>query len=235
MASDYIPEKNSEFNEFQDDMHTKVTTNATAWGVPNAQVTQFTTYHTGYVPIYDAVRNKRTRTTEAVIANDAYRLEYDAFLRTLVQGYIVNNPVIPISERAAMGLNPRGLRPRSQRTNMVTSPVPDARPLGGGMIQFTFKVADSAKRASRDPMSNGIMVYFRLVPPSGSTEPLVDKPENSSEMDGYEQIFSTRAKFTKQFDRSYIGYTLYFYSRWINTSDPSKNSPFSSLISVVIA
>lgn len=241
MSKDYIPSNNNEFMAFQTNLNEEVTANAVAWNIPAAEATALDTWSTGYAPLFNAIINKNTRTREQVIAHDEYRADYEAFLRPFCQGFLVNNTLIPISERAAMGLNPRGLNPRSERPAITSAPIPSLKPLGGGMVKFSFKVAESVSRTARHPDSNGVEVFYKLE--SLVQQPVVlndglmeEEPVAVQDDDnGFENQFSTRAQFISELGLEHVGQRLSVYARWVNTSDPSKNGPYSSTISMVVS
>lgn len=226
---------------FQQNLNTQVTANATAWSIPAAEATALDTWSTGYEPLFNAIINKNTRTRQQVIAHDEYRKDYVAFLRPFCQGFLVNNTLIPISERVAMGLNPRGLNPRSQRPEILTAPIPSLKPLGGGMVQFSFKVEDSNTRTARHPESNGVEVYYKLEPVLTDAQPvndvLVEDDENiaTDDLAGYEHTFSTRARFVSELGLEHVGQRLTVYARWVNTTDREKSGPFSATTSMVVS
>ena len=241
MSKDYIPSNNNDFMSFQQDLKDQVTANATAWNVPAAEATALDTWSTGYEPLFFSISNKNTRTREQVIAHDEYKADYIAFLRPFCQGFLVNNTLIPISERVAMGLNPRGLNPRSERPKILTAPIPSLFPLGGGMVKFAFKVADSNKRTGRHPDSNGVEVFYNIE--SLAEQPVVlndtlveeERAQEKDDHDVFENYFSTRATFVKELGLDNVGKRLTVYARWVNTSDPEKNSQPSSTISMVVS
>lgn len=240
MSRDYIPSSNSDFNTFQEDLNTEVTPNAAAWNIPAAEVTALNNWSVGYQLVYKPITNARTRTREQLIAHDEYRKDYVAFLRPFVQGFLANNILIPISQRAAMGLNPRGLKPRSKRPQIETAPIPTLKAMGGGMVQFSFKVEDSNIKRGRHPESNGVEVYYRLEAqykePAPVNDVLVEEavPAPKASVD-YKQRFSTRAQYLEELGKDAIGQRLTVYARWVNTSDPEKNGPFSATTSTVIS
>lgn len=242
MPRDYIPKNNSQFMDFQRNLNSQVAANATAWNIPSSEATALSDWSTGYELVYKPIVNKRTRTQEQVIAHDEYRNDYVAFLRPFVQGFLVNNTLIPISERAAMGLNPRGLKPRSERPTITTAPIPSLKAVGGGMVRFTFKTADSNTRIARHPDSNGVEVYYRLEPlymePRPLNDTLIEDDEQVIIKDnktGYLQRFSTRAQFLQELGVDAIGKRLKVYGRWVNTSDSSKSGPYSAITSMVVS
>lgn len=226
---------------FQGNLNTEVTANAAIWNIPATEATSLNTWSTGYTPLFNAIVNRNTRTREQILAHKAYRADYEAFLRPFCQAFLTNNVLIPISTRVALGLNPRGLNPPSTRPTITTAPIPSMQPLGGGMVRFGFKVADSNSLRGRHPDSNGVEVYYRLEPVSAGPQPLNDVlvEEDASTTatmdDGYEKSFSTRAVFLHDLGLQNIGQRLIVYARWVNTSDPSKNGPYSSSVSIVVS
>ena len=240
MTRDYIPSSASDFNSFQENLNEEVTANATAWNVPAPEVTALNTWSAGYEPKYNAIVNKNSRTREQVVAHDQYKSDFVAFLRPFCQSFLTNNLLIPVSERVALGLNPRGLNPPSERPAILSAPIPSMKPLGGGMVQFGFKVADSTSRG-RHPESNGVEVYYRLEPVNVGPQPINDSlvEEEVSGTTGneipFEKAFNTRARFVSEMGLQNIGMRLNIYARWVNTSNPVKNGPYSSIISMVIS
>jgi len=241
-TKNYIPSNNKDFMSFQSNLDAQVTANAVAWNIPAAEATALNTWSTGYGPLFNAIVNENTRTREQVIAHDTYRADYEAFLRSFCQGFLVNNMLIPISERVAMGLNPRGLNPPSKRPKILTAPIPSLFPLGGGMVKFSFKVAESNKRIARHPDSNGVEVFYKLEtlaePAVVLNDALVEEAEPAEEQEdhsGFENVFSTRAQFVKKLGLEHVGKRLTVYARWVNTSDSEKNSQCCNAISMVVS
>lgn len=244
MAKDYIPYNNNDFNNFQTYLNEQVTANSVAWNIPAAEQTALDTWSTGYAPLYKAILNLDTRTRAQVMAHDEYRDDYVGFLRPLCQGYLTNNPLIPISDRVAMGLNPRGLNPPSERPSILTAPILELKALGGGLVRFAFKVEASNTRSARQEDSNGVEVFYKLqsqvaeaVPVlAEGDEPTSDNPsDNGLPSEGYEKMFSTRARFIHQLPIQDIGKTLHVYARWVNTSDATKNGPYSMVLATVVS
>lgn len=242
MPRDYIPSNNSDFMAFQATINAEVTANAVTWSIPATEATALDTWSTGYQPLFEAIVNKNTRSREDVIAHDAYRKNYVAFLRPFCQGFLTNNPVIPIGERVAMGLNPRGLNPPSKRPDIDSAPITALTPMGGGMVKFSFKVAASDKRTARHPDSNGVEVFYKLEDLAPVNAPLNDAlleedlVVNAENADSdYDHIFNTRAQFKQELGLENVGKRLTVYARWVNTTDSSKNGPYSTITSLVVS
>ena len=263
-AKPYIPSNNDDFHHFEEKIDTDVTANAAAWGVPASQVSLLNDWSTGYQPVFNAIVNEETRTKQQVLAHKTYKKNYVKFLRPFCQSFLTNNLSIPIDERKAMGLNPRGINPPAKRPAITTAPVSEIKPLGGGKVRFRFKVSQS-NRVGKHPDSNGVEIFYKLVasggsqpvpppqpptPPAPPAPPIVPiTPEGNSSnqasnssansglptQDGYQTYFSTRASFTKQLPLSDIGKTLYVYAQWVNTSNPSNSGQFSMVTVLVVS
>lgn len=234
---DYIPTKPKDFNDFQNNLNTEVTANATAWNIQATAATELDTRSTNFVPIYNAIKNKETRTPQQMVAYRTYRKEYDSFLRTFCQSFLTNNAIIPIDQRKALGLNPRGLNPPSKRPKIDTPPIPSLTALGGGSMRFSFKVEESSKRFGRHPYSNGVEVYYKLETPTTTVNDslVVEETTKEGDYNGFDHVFSTRARFEQELGLDKIGMVLTVYARWVNTSDPSKNSTYSTSVSRVVS
>ncbi|MCF8465711.1 MAG: hypothetical protein K9G41_12765 [Flavobacteriales bacterium] len=260
-SKDYIPKNAKDFNDFQVFLVARVTASGAVWNIPAANSALLGVKSTDFLPINAAISNVETRSRQQVLAYKTYRIGYDTFLREFCQSFLTNNMLIPIDERKAMGLNPRGINPPSKRPKISTAPIVSVKSAGGGEIKFGFKVDESNKRTARHPLSNGVNVFFRIVslygavppPPPPPVTPVVvpsgnggnSEPSNSSSTDavslglpssdGFEQTFSTKAAFTRQLPLADIGKVMYVYAQWVNTSDPSSNSTFSMVTTIVIS
>jgi hypothetical protein len=240
-TKDYIPNNNGSFYDFQVNLETEVTANLAAWNIPAVEGANLTTWSTDYQPLYKAIVNKKTRSIEQLIDHDAYRAKYVSFLRVFCQSFLTNNMVIPIGERVALGLNPRGLNPPSQRPDITTSPIVSLIPMGGGMVRFTFKVEASSTRYARQADSNGVEVFWKIAPQEKQAvlnDVLIEEEVTTKEatkLDGYQTFINTRAMFAKQYELDNVGQTIQVYARWVNTSDATKNGPYSGLSTMVIS
>jgi|GEM_PF-1324311 len=159
---DYIKKQPAAFNQWQTNLLAALTTNATAWGIAATWISTFTTYSTNFAPFYAAVSVKDRRTKEDLDNYKYFVTDYVIFLRSLVQSSVVNNPLIPIGTRGALGLNPRGLSPRQPKEKITTTPIIKLIPLGGALMKFNFKVDEASKIAHMHPDSNGLALYYRI-------------------------------------------------------------------------
>lgn len=226
---DYVPRTHAGFRSWQQTIDQDVTVNATAWGVPAALVTDLNTNATTFEGLYTKIDNKATRTQEQVTAFNQFRVTYTAFLRQLVQGYLVNNPVIAYSEKIAMGLNPR-TGARTERPTITSYPIVSFKNMEGGFMRFDCANSDDG-RSARPENADGVELYLQL-----NTE----TPEPTADEDGVlvaeavttetRIVQSSKTRFTYQFGLEERGNQFTVYGRWYNNSDRSKDGPFGATV-----
>lgn len=252
---DYIPTNMDAFNTWQINLVTTVVANAAAWNLIPAAVTELQNASAAFGPVFTSVNNKENRTRQQMAAYRLYRQQYDGMLRTFVQSYLANNATIPMAERVGMGLNPRGFTPRQPKGQILTAPEVRLRSLGGGKVRFTFKREEDSGRASMDPNSTGVAIYYRFAPvgvaplpvpnpePTPPVESLTDPNTTTPEeadiaglptMTGYELEVSTRARVLRQVPLDRIGMVMHVFAQWVNSSKPQYNGPYSMVTTVVV-
>jgi hypothetical protein len=234
MNEDYIPGGNRAFHEWQQFLTEKVTANGAAWNIQQSVIDEQTTQNAVYNTLYANIKIKQVRTTQQVDAHKVGRRSYTTFLRQLVQGYLVNNPLIPFDEKRAMGLNPR--EGRGKREKIVEIPVVSLVAIGGAFMRFEVRMPGTSGRARMNPLSNGVelRVYFTK---GGNSAPRLSEegqqvllPIEAREV---HTLLSTRAIFTK--DTKMQGYTMHVQARYVNTVDPEKSGPWSNEVTMVVS
>jgi hypothetical protein len=240
----YMPSSNNDFIIFEGEIVDVIVPNAVTWNIPAAQVATLQTWSVGYAPLFNAIKNTANRTHMQIVAHNVYRKQYEAFLRTFIQSFVVNNILIPVDQRVGMGLNPRGYNPRSKRPKIETVPVISLRPLGGGLMRFSFRVIDTDGRSKIHPDSDGVEIYFEILtseadmseaPVTEVNKKAVSILGTSQTESGFDTHFSTRAIFRKQLSIDDKGKTLYIYARWVNNTNPELSGNFSAVTSAVIS
>ena len=238
---DYIPGNPATFNNWSETLYAFALAQA-ATIIPAAQMAAFTAIRAQYLPLWTAYSNEGTRTKQQAIDYRAFiKNDYVPFLRAFVQGYVVNNIEIPIGTRVGLGLSPRGANPRQAKPVIKAIPTMSVSPLGGGKVSFGFTPSGN-KRTGILTEADGITLFFRTASGKQPVEVTINdglvplESVTRTELDGpVESYYSTKARFTLQFARELVGTFLEVYARWTNSSDPSKNGPFSSTIKVVIS
>jgi len=112
---DYIPPKDSEFNDFQDDLFDAIDDHqpgtANPWGYPQQRVNTMSTKKNRWDAAWAIAKNEHNRTEGDVEEKDEARLEYEADIRDFVNQWLAFNDLITDEERIEMGLHVRDTTP----------------------------------------------------------------------------------------------------------------------------
>jgi len=250
---DYIPRNMTAFFAFIQNLNSTVTANAGTWNLPANAVTDLQNAIMAFGPVFETVSNNRTRTREQMAAYQTERRALETQLRTFVQSYLVNNAGIPVSARIGMGLNVRGFYPRQRKTNITVAPIIALSALGGGKVRLRFKRPDGTGRPSLIADCTGIAYYFRFQPLGTAPVPVPPPPMPTDDQAGprdqvsrqgtvaglptyrgYELEVVTRASIERQVPIDRIGSVMHVFAQYVNSSDPSKNGPYSMVSTVIV-
>lgn len=219
---DYVPAKNAIFNEWQENLVSLVTTNATTWSIGALTLSDLTSAKSFYQPLYNAIVNKATRTPQQVAAHKVGRKAYEAFLRGFVKEYLIANRNIPYDDKLALGLNPSD-GARQSRPAITTAPEMEVKALGGLRIQIVSRVESDESRPSIQADADGLELRYKIdtVPPANYL--------GTNEIE-----FSTKARFTMNISPEQTGKNIYVFARWKNNNEPAKSGPWSGISSTTI-
>jgi hypothetical protein len=221
----YVPTRNEIYNSWQKFLNTQVNLNAVAWGIPAGVITDFNTMFATFAVLFGLIENEPTRTKPNVANYNAFKKDYTTFLRSLVQGYLVNNVAISVGDKVGMGLNPR-LGGKGNRVKIQTLPIMSIINLGGSNMQFQFKVQDGGPRPAIHPDADEVELSYTIMPLNAApgTPP--------SEAGTYS---STRGSFSYIVGLDFVGQRLIVRSRWVNATDPEKSGGWSGEFGIVIS
>ena len=219
MSKDYIPGRTEQFFVFEQFLTEQVVANGSQWGVPANVVTELQTRSSAYAQLFETIVNRKVRTSQQVDAHQLGRRAYTAFLRQLVQAYLVNNPEIPQDMKRAMGLRPR--QGRGSRPAIATMPVPVLRAMGGGVVRCEFRIEGSSSRTSLHPDSNGVELRISYAMPADTTR---SGEEGKATLLREETMVRTRSGF--RLDTGMKGRVMRVSARWANTVQPEKSGPW---------
>ena len=224
--NDYIPLKDDDFFNFQGNLVNKVVANKTAWGIPDAAVTALTDRRTEYEPLYMKAQNKTTRSMGDVLAHRQSRKLYEKEIRTFAKAYLMFNPLVTDEQRSEMALTIRDTEP-SPHPAITDIPIVALRIIGGGDIEARCQMTTDQNRPSMHPAAN--LADYRYVLLEIGGRPPAD-PEDYQKRD-----VSSRAKFIIHVGAKNEGKRFYAVFRWVNTTKPKQEGPWSEAITVVIA
>jgi hypothetical protein len=100
---DYIPKKDSEVVTWGSNFNSKVSANASNWGIPLEEVAELQSSYDVFVPLYKKADSPDS-TTVIVAQKNAARKKYVALVRGMA-GFRLKNPIITDAERLDMGLH----------------------------------------------------------------------------------------------------------------------------------
>lgn len=231
--TDYVPRTHAGFRTWQETINTNVTDNATNWGVPAALVTDLNAKSVEFELLYTKIDNTNTRTLQQVSAFNQNRIAFTSFLRQLVQGYLVNNPVIPYDQKIAMGLNPR-TGARTKRPTITAYPIISFSNIEGGFMRFDCRNSEDG-RSARPANADGVELQIAIVTPV--TDAVGEESEAATKAVTTETriVQSSKTRFTYQFGPAERGKSFTVYGRWYNNSDRSKDGPIGATVTGFIS
>src|SRR3954454_17891929 len=106
IMSDYVPRREDQFFNWQENFANGVNDAPTTWGLPPDEVTALLGLQSPYVNAY-ALANagrKSTRTTQQVKNNQDARELYEKVIRVFAKRFIANNPGVTNGVRSQLGL-----------------------------------------------------------------------------------------------------------------------------------
>jgi hypothetical protein len=115
-------------------------------------------------------------------------------------------------------------QPSSSSTPIDEIPTFSASPLGGEVIKFSFRPTSDSNRAGKLEDASGIEIRYEIGDGTSSTG-----------ANNLTFFVSTKSIFNLTLPKSAKGKTMFVSARWIVASDQSRNGPWSSMMSVVVA
>jgi len=221
-GNDYIPNGHVKFHEWQENLVKQVNNNAAAWQIAPPLVTELNDERNVYVPFFNAIVNKNTRSRQQVVAHVMAKKDYESFLRSFVRANLIGNTNIPVGSKLALGLKPR-LQQRKSRPAITTAPEVELKALGGYRLLIVCRTEGDVTRASVHPDANGVELRYKI----GKPLPLNFKETN-------EFLFSTKARITLPEMPEHEGETISIFARWKNLTDDTRSGPWCNIHSVVI-
>jgi hypothetical protein len=226
MASkDYVPRTQSGFKNWQQTVLQFVTTNAAVWAIDAATVQGLTDRNTAFNSLYDMVSNRKTCTLQQVAAYNEMRKDYISFLRQLVQGSLVNNPLVAYDDKVAMGLN---IRPdyKPERPAITSFVDISINAVGGGTMEFVCKDSTDG-RSKRPANADGLLLEITVVMGQNTdtdTGEVTDITEQFT-------IPSSRTRVRHTFTAAQRGKPFSVVGKWYNNTDHSKDGNWGNSVS----
>lgn len=218
--SDYMPRTDAAFNSWQNELATEVETNATAWGIPADEITNFKERKTPWDTAYAKAENKQNRTSADVTAKNTALGDYQKFLRTFITQWLSVNPKVSDADRTRLGL--------TIHTNTRTPiPAPGSAPIGtvdfSVRLQHTISYFDSnsAHSNAKPEGVTGCEVYAKV---DGEAPTSVDEMKFLGTC--------SASPYVVKYDASKAGKIAYYWLRWVNHK--GETGPWSTVVSGMI-
>lgn len=222
-GTDYIPDPDSEFDEFQKNFMTKLLAGASSWNIPSGRVDALVILQTRWNTDFARGGKEADRRHSDTVAKQGTRKLYEKEIRNVTQEFIAKNSLVNDEQRAALGVT-------VPDTELTDRPAIESRPTvkpemkGGARLQMEFRVEDDSDRPSMHQHADVVELKWQV----GGTEPT--SPAQCPNTDSF-----SKAKESMQLDVADAGQFFYGFARWKNNSDNSKSGPFSLLIKIIIS
>jgi hypothetical protein len=142
---------------------------------------------------------------------------------------ISGNPYVTIDDLRVMHIKSGPVHdatPSHSKVQALDMPYFTITPVGGGDVKVRVRPTKDAKRSSK---LKGFNIEFAC-----AFLPL-DEPRHLQIPDLTDHIVSTKAIFMKHCGTDKQSKYIFAACRWVNISDPSRNSPWSGILYVVVA
>ncbi|MBK5284038.1 MAG: hypothetical protein JJE25_01425 [Bacteroidia bacterium] len=129
---------------------------------------------------------------------------------------------LTLADRNTLNLKERDTVPTA-RPAITTEPTVKAKPKAGANVLLECRVESDSSRTSRHPDADGEEVRYII----GTTAPANPAACTNS-------LVRKKARISIELDIADAGKKFYGFVRWVNLSEPSKNGPWSALVTVTI-
>jgi len=190
-------------------------------GMVEEQFLQWRQYGQNWTKKYLLAQSDATKTKAVVSDKNLLREEFTAFAENILTAISGNiNLINP--DRAILNLPARDREP-SPRPAITEAVYTMVKTEPGCTLQFKHRVSSDSNRSSILPASNGVEIRWIVLD--------ADAPAPTAPAQCTHSSIATKAIHYLSFGVENANKKVYFYCRWINTSDPSKNGPWSTLLS----
>ncbi len=231
---DYVPKSHDGLKTWQNTINTMVSDNANNWGIDAAVVARLNADSATFALLFQKIDNRNVRTLQQVAEFNQFRVAYVAFLRQLVQGYLINNPLVSYSEKIAMNLNPR-TGGYTRRTKIGPTPNILIHSRGNGMMEFVC-TDSTANRAALPDNADGVELHISVnMGPQAGTATGTDAEPAKVEVVQHFTVSSSRSRVSHQFTDAQRGKTFTVRGRYYNNTNRANDSSMGSSSSDIVS
>ena len=201
----------------------KCITNATAWKVPAATLTDIAPNRTAYELWYKVVANIKTRSVAATASRNEAWDKLSVQLRDLYDTCLLNNAAISIDDKYALGIKITDSMIRVVGRKPVTTPVVT---LASGEVSILHVIYADSATPNTHAKPHGI-AFLELTAKIG-----VATAPPASAADCTVNFNISRNHEAIEFDATDRGKTVFTYSRWVTTT--GEVSPWGGVVVAII-
>jgi len=219
---DNIPAKDADFDAFQANFITQVTTNQAIWNIVAVALGLLLPLQALWAAAWAIARVKVNRSPGAVAAKNQARRAYKAALRLFIKSNIFGNPVMTPGDIELCGLKPYD-RARTRIPVPLQLPIVTLQHGAGNVFVVRYFRLDDETGAQRRGKPDGVakieFAYNINLQPAS--------PEDCAE-----HRTSSRSPIRVDVLPSMRGQSVWFYARWVNVHDEA--GPWTNLAFFVL-
>jgi hypothetical protein len=217
-----IPAKDAEFDSFQQNLVSQVTTNMVLWNITAVALGVLTPLQTAWDAAWLVAKIKVNRSPAVIAAKRQARSAYEAALRNFIQASIYRNTAMNDGDIELCGLRPYD-RTRTPMPVPTTLPIVNLQRAPGNffVVRF-FRLDDETGAIRRGKPDKVAKIEFAY---SLGTQPA--NPDATEE-----HRIATKGPIRVEVPLMFNGQTVWFYARWKNVYD--LPGPWTDLDSFVL-
>jgi len=186
-------------------------------GLVEDQALMWLNFSQDWLERYNLSINTNTKTKTIVEEKNQLRKDFTAFAEPVLN-HISSSLNIVAADRNTLNLPARDRSP-SARPAITEEVVTILQTEPGCNIRFTHRTIGDGSRSSILPISNGVEIRW-IILPLGTPAP--ETPEDCTH-----SFIATKSIHNMAFGIENTNKRFHAFFRWVNTSDPSKNGPWS--------
>jgi hypothetical protein len=219
MSTDFIPQADAKFYEWQKNLLNYAGTHSTTWNIPEKGMTAIVALQADFENKYAIAETPETRTSVAILAKTEARRTLETSLRAFLKSYIMYNPDVTDADKRAMALPLHDTKPTP---TPVPTTYPEAEADTSVIRRLTLHFHDNGSKSKAKPAGvHGAEIRWAILDTPPAT---INELTTSS--------FDTHTPFTLQFEENQRGKTVYFCLCWENTR--GEKGAWGEIVSAII-
>jgi hypothetical protein len=214
-------------------------TGADRLGLSSAQATAWATFLANWIIIYGKYQDKAQRTTAVTDDKNQLKTDFIAFAVTPLK-VIEVSPNLTSDDRLTFNL-PAPDKVKTTRGKIQDSPFGKLKSKGLGLLDVQVRREHDASRPSLHKLSDAVEFKYKIIDPEEEPSPTPVPPAPGTGGDSVPlpkdmplSHISKKASWRMDLGETAVGKRIVGYVRWVNLSDPGKNSGWSDLLTTQV-